>query len=67
MKDRKETFRDATKKRNEKLKELGLVTLNTHINEEDKNVLIRIQRENKFRILGDAISYIMNKDADKDN
>ena len=67
MKDRKETYRNSTKKRNQKLKELGLVTLNTHINEDDKNTLIRIQNENKFRILGDAISYIINKHTDKDN
>ena len=59
MKDRKKTFIEATNKRNSKLEELGLVRLNTHINVDDKDLLLKIQKENKFRILGDAISHVI--------
>ena len=61
MKDRKKTFIEATNKRNSKLEELGLVRLNTHINVDDKDVLLKIQKENKFRILGDAISHVIKR------
>ena len=64
MKNRKETYREATKKRSIKLKESGLETLNTYINKEDKDLLIRVQKENKYRILGDAISHIIHKEND---
>ncbi|MEY8715475.1 hypothetical protein AB9G26_09375 [Francisella philomiragia] len=59
MKDRKKTFIESTKKRNKKLEDLGLVRLNTHINKDDKDFLIKIQNDNKFRILGDAISHVL--------
>lgn len=59
MKDRKKIFIEATKKRNQKLEDLGLVRLNTHINKDDKDLLIKIQNDNNFRILGDAISLVL--------
>ena len=61
MKDRKKTFIEATKKRNEKLEDLGLVRLNTHIKKADKDFLIGIQKKYKLRLLGDAISLILKK------
>ena len=65
MKDRKKTFIESTKKRNKNLEKLDLVRINTHINKEDKDYLTEIQKENKFRLLGDSISYIIKKNIQK--
>ncbi|BCD92641.1 hypothetical protein fh0823_27780 (plasmid) [Francisella halioticida] len=65
MKDRKKTFIESTKKRNENLEKLDLVRINTHINKEDKDYLTEIQKENKFRLLGDSISFIIKKNIQK--
>lgn len=67
MKSRKEIHKKSTKKRNEKLKELGLVAINTHIRKEDKEKLVNIQKEKNFNLLGDAISFYINIVSAMDN
>lgn len=59
--DRKESFKKSTRKRKEKLKDLGYVSLNTFVTQSAKEKLINIQEEKGYTMVGDVISEIMKK------
>tara|TARA_R110002167_G_scaffold363756_1_gene584622 strand:+ start:2359 stop:2553 length:195 start_codon:yes stop_codon:yes gene_type:complete len=59
MSDRKETYKNSSRKRVGKLKELGMVSLNTYIKKEVKEELISMQKCKGYKLIGDAIEDVL--------
>jgi hypothetical protein len=62
MSDRKESYKKASKKRASTLKDMGMVSLNTHVKADVKDKLTAIQKKNGYRLIGDAIEDVLNND-----
>jgi transcriptional accessory protein Tex/SPT6 len=55
MSNRKEQYKKSQKKRREIMKEQGKVPLSDYVLEETKNKLVKLQKANGYRRIGDAV------------
>ena len=58
---RKEVFKKASKKRRENLESKGYRSLNTYVEADTKNELEKVQNNQGFNKIGEAIDYIVKE------